>query len=219
MAALFAQAANEELVPVPTIEISRGLRGELQALLTGADGPVRVIPYDIVHDFIKARAKRLAQEMDIVAGYSPPSDLVIECVIADLRAILLRVAEAGRSPVIIHDLLGIIPAQPFKGVSFIGSPSTQPVEPADATIIPAEERLGGDDDVDVSIEAIRAHAEFLADSTPEDLRRMCPILAEPSSDPLRAYWRQNLDRLADDEFSGWLMERSKRILDEAFGRP
>ncbi|MEM7497470.1 MAG: hypothetical protein AAF371_05690 [Pseudomonadota bacterium] len=217
IAADVALCANEELVAVPPISISRGLRADLQGLLTGADGPVTVLPYTMMHDHVKARSKRLAQDMDIIAGYAPPSDIVIACVIADLRALLLQIAERGRSPLVVHDLLGVIPALPTPTITYFADPTAPPVPHRKAGIETAESRLGEDDQEEVSIDLIRTHAEFVADTAPADLRRMCPILAEPGSEPLRAYWLRNFERLADDEFSGWLKERAERVVKDAFG--
>lgn len=211
-----ARAANEELVPVPSVIMSRGLRTDLQSLLTGADGPATVLPHEIVHDFVRARAKRLAQDMGIVAGYPPPSDLVIECVVKDLRALLLQVSKGGRSPVIVHDLLGIVLPTDAPGMIFFADPAHPPVAAKDAQTIGAEERLEYGDDDDVAIDLIREHAEFVADSKPDDLRRMCPILAEPTAAPLREFWRRSFTRLEDDEYSGWLLERANRLLNDAF---
>ncbi|MEO1456022.1 MAG: hypothetical protein AAFV49_00450 [Pseudomonadota bacterium] len=216
MASDVARAANEELVPVPSVIMSRGLRTDLQSLLTGADGPATVLPHEIVHDFVRARAKRLAQDMGIVAGYPPPSDLVIECVVKDLRALLLQVSKGGRSPVIVHDLLGIVLPTDAPGMIFFADPAHPPVAAKDAQTIGAEERLEYGDDDDVAIDLIREHAEFVADSKPDDLRRMCPILAEPTAAPLREFWRRSFTRLEDDEYSGWLLERANRLLNDAF---
>lgn len=218
IAAEVALCANEELVAVPGIVMSRGLRGDLEALLSGADGPLTVVPYALIHASVKARSKRLSQDMDIIAGYAPPTDLVIHCVVTDLRDLLMAVMERGRSPVAIHDLLGVMPAIDHPRIVYFSDPVEGSVPAENVEIEPAERQLSyRSEDDPVDIDLVRNHAEFVADSDPADLRRMCPALADKSSAPLRAEWLQNFARLEDDEFSGWLRGRAERILKQAFG--
>ena len=218
VAAEVALVANEELVPVPGVSMSRGLRGDLEGLLTGADGPLVVVPHALIHAHLKARAKRLSQDMDIIAGYPPPPDLVIRCVIVDLRELVLRVAERGRSPLAIHDTLGVIAPVDAPEIVFFTEPAKPPVPAASADIAPAEQDLDENDDgEEIDLDLVRSHAEFVADSAPDDLRRMCPLLAEPSSAPLRAFWRRQIARLENDDFSEWLHTRANRLMSEAFG--
>ncbi|MEO0820926.1 MAG: hypothetical protein AAF074_10935 [Pseudomonadota bacterium] len=175
-----------------------------------------LLPYAMIRELIAARTKRLYMDMDMIAGYAPPAELVMGEVMTECAAILRQIAVRGRCPLLLHDLAGLLPPGSVPGAVFFETPHAEGVQAPDNAAPAAPPRVAYDlESVDLGL--VRSHAEFIADSDADTLRRMSPILGDPAYGVLRRYWHDQIDRLRDDEFSEWLQVRAKRLLVEAYG--
>ncbi|MEL6264039.1 MAG: hypothetical protein AAFR52_00060 [Pseudomonadota bacterium] len=218
MAGTTAYVANDEFVQVPKLLQSEELGEALESVLTGADGPPLAIPYSITRNFLTRRVKRACQEMEVVADYPAPRELALECAIQELRELLQSIATRGRRPLVFQDLAGIFVPSPGSRATVFATPDgegrSMPCGEDDAAM-PFDPKVTLED---IEIDMVMDHAEFIADSEPFVLQRMCPTLATKTFRPLVDYWRAQFARLDEVEDGPFMRKRAERALDAAFGR-
>ncbi|MEL7346484.1 MAG: hypothetical protein AAFN17_01910 [Pseudomonadota bacterium] len=209
-----AFVSNDAFVAQPRINIFKNLRAEFDTMLTGMDGPPVVLPFRVVREFATSRAKRVAREVEIIAGYPAAPELVLKCALDELRALIAQIARRGRRPLVIQDRTGMFEGMEKTEIAWFGPDflrcdappaSSQPHEALEEEVLST-----------VTEEMILAHANFLADTDTVTLRRMAPLLAEPAFAPIRDFWTEQLRSLKSVEFADWLEERALRNLNEAF---
>ncbi|MEM6974125.1 MAG: hypothetical protein AAF577_15100 [Pseudomonadota bacterium] len=210
-----AFVANDEFLPVPKLWKAETLRSELDTLLTGADGPPVALSYSFLRDTMTRRAKRVSQEMEVVADYPVPQELALQCVIDEFRDLFQTISVRGRRPFILQDLAGIYVAQPGGRATVFADPQSDG-EPAGPAEEPTPLELTTVSLEEVDIDVIMEHADFVGDSEPHILRKMCPSLSAPCFVPLLAYWRAQFARLETEEQGQLMRRRAEKALSAAF---
>lgn len=210
-----AFVANDEFLPQPRISIVKNLKAELGNLLTGMDGPLTVLPFALLRDLASTRARRVSQDMEIIAGYPVPAEIVLHCALQELRTTIAAIARRGRRPVVIQDSSGLFEGIAGDSIAWFDSAGAERERPAQDEA-PLSALIGEGEPVEVAPGAVLSHANFLADTDPATLRRMAPLLIEPAFAPLIDFWRDRLTGLSSVDFAEWLRERALRHLEEAF---
>ncbi|MBX9926970.1 MAG: hypothetical protein K2Y05_11480, partial [Hyphomicrobiaceae bacterium] len=114
--------------PRPRMQVSRGLRHDLPAIVTASrDGPVLVVPR-ITDMYVRDERQRIAAQIRAVAGYDAPR-AILDIVAEDRVAATFRDALRHLSaPLLIHDAVAQFPRMSLSGFSVFGYPVTETID-------------------------------------------------------------------------------------------